>query len=115
MGDELPRELPQITTKEAMRRVAAIDEKIDKLTKALNPRVRGVAIEPDMDHETTESMIDLKIELRQQRQEAAILTRMLSELERCDPHRGCVIQRDRRKNAANLAAAIGILDDGLRC
>jgi hypothetical protein len=110
-------EVPQVTAREALQRVVAIDEKIDTVTRALNPRVRGVLVEPDMDHEAVERMIDLKIELQEQRKEAAALVHLLCELERRNPGRERKIQRDRRQNASNLASALSMLKihDDLRC
>jgi hypothetical protein len=110
-------EAPQVTSREALQRVIAIDEKIETVSRALNPRVRGVPVEPDMDHDTIERMIDLKIELQEQRQEAAALVHLLTELERRNPGRERKIQRDRRQNASNLASALSILKihEDLRC
>ena len=113
----LQAQVPQVTAREALQRVVAIDEKIDTVTKALNPHVRGVPVEPDMDHETIERLIDLKLELQEQRHEAAALVHLLCELERRSPGRARKIQRERRENAKTLSAALSILKihEDLRC
>lgn len=110
-------EAPQVTAREALTRLNVIDEKIETVSRALTPRVRGVPVEPDMDHETIERMIDLKIELQDQRKEAAVLVHLLCDLELRNPGRARKIQRDRNQNATTLASALGILKvhEDLRC
>ena len=105
------------TSSEALESVVAIDEALATLTRALSPSVCGVPVEPELDNETRERMLRLKSDLQERREEAAALVYALCELERRDPHRIRKIQRDRLQNAANLAAALRLLEahEGLRC
>ena len=101
-----------LTAKEALQRLAAIDEKLETVKVALAPSSTA-------DDATIDELIWLKVELQGQRQATACLVRELAELERQKGGTGWArrVARDRRLNADALDAARRLLAERheLRC
>ena len=99
-----------ITSKEAIQKVVEIDEELVVVQKAICPFVKGVPVEPDLDDETMDRLIELKLQLQEDRKQAADVVHRVCELERRNPMRARKIERQRQENRQAVNAALALLE-----